>query len=98
MKALNDFAGPLLTILARMPVGVMGWLSPPEADAVCGNVARLFKDKTGAILPENERGRCEKQATKAPEFGRGIWVKQLKCMRDAQSYDDLKSCDSIKTL
>ncbi len=41
---------------------------------------------------------CERFAKKKPlMMAQAVWVKRLKCMRDAPSMDGLKTCDEIKS-
>lgn len=102
LKIVGGIIGALVLVVA---VAYFGWLSPPAADAVCGNVERVTRDEiktaTGADPKDattDLRRECLQRATKAPEFGRAVWVKQLKCMRDASDMRALKACDDIKTL
>jgi hypothetical protein len=55
-------------------------------------VARLTKKEAGVEPGPKERAACIRTATQPPEFGRAIWVTQLKCMRDATSTADLRKC------
>jgi hypothetical protein len=94
LKVLGVIFGLLGVLVA---VGYFGWLNPPSADDVCGNVSKIVKDKLGTV-PKPVDEECHQSATKAPEFGRAVWVKRLKCRRDASSWDTLKACDDIKSL
>ncbi len=92
MKALKIIGVILGTIGLAIGVFYFGWLSPPSAEAVCENVSRVMKQETGVELPASERGTCVRRASTPPEFGRAVWVKQLKCMRDAKSSREVDSC------
>jgi hypothetical protein len=93
--ALKIIGGIIGTIILAVAVFYFGWLSPPAADDVCNNVVRIVKDETGIEAPGELREECMQKASKAPEFGRAIWVKRLKCMRDAANKDELAACDNV---
>jgi hypothetical protein len=84
------------TLVAAVAIFYFGWLSPPSPESVCDNVGRIFKDKTGVEFPTDERQKCEERAGTAPEFGRAVWVKRLKCQRDAGDLKQLEACDDVK--
>lgn len=92
MKALKIIGGIIGTIGLAIGVFYFGWLSPPSAQAVCDNVSRIVKAESGADLPATEAASCVRRASTPPEFGRAVWVKQLKCMRDAKSSKEVDAC------
>jgi hypothetical protein len=103
--ALKVIGGIFATLIAAVAIFWFGWLSPPSADAVCENVVKLSKaeleakgGKASADVVGKLKTECTKAATTPPEFGRGPWVKRLKCMRDADSYGALQSCDEIRSM
>jgi hypothetical protein len=55
-------------------------------------MARIVKSEQGVDLPQAVRDDCLKNAAKAPEFGRAVWVAELKCVRDARTSSDIKQC------
>jgi len=92
MKAIK-IIGAIFGILGlAVAVLYIGWLSPPSGDAVCGNVAKIMKKEIGKDMSDKEKSECVARAEKAPEFGRAVWVKNLKCMRDADTAKDLETC------
>lgn len=101
-------AGIVGTLIAAVAIFYFGWLSPPDADAVCDNVERVTaaelekkantKRKRAKTALGSVRKNCERAATTTPKFGRAVWVKRLKCMRDADDMSALDACDEIKTL
>ena len=102
--ALKIVGGIIGALVAAVAIFYFGWLSPPSADAVCDNVERVakneLKDQTGVEAKDATkelRDDCMHRASKEPEFGRAIWVKRLKCMRDAPDMNGLKVCDDIKS-
>ena len=103
--ALKVMGGIFATLLAAIAIFYFGWLSPPSAESVCENVVKVSraeleaKGETAAedTLSQLEE-RCMSAASKEPEFGRGPWVKRLKCMRDAKNYAVLQECDEIRSL
>jgi len=96
MKALKVVGAIVATLAIAGVIVYFAWLSPPGAAAVCGNVARLTKQETGRELPATLLNECLRQASTAPEFGRAVWVKQLKCMRDARSGEQLEQCHKVR--
>jgi hypothetical protein len=96
--ALKILGGIIGTLALAVAVFWFGWLSPPAADDVCNNVGRILEEDSGIAFPAKLREECMQRATKAPEFGRAIWVKQLKCMRDASNKSQLVECDKVKEL
>ncbi|MBV1860082.1 MAG: hypothetical protein KUG77_16840 [Nannocystaceae bacterium] len=103
--ALKVIAGIFATLVAAIAIFYFGWLSPPSAESVCENVVTLSRTEleskgakaTDEMLSKVEDG-CMSAATKEPEFGKGPWVKRLKCMRDAENYEALQTCDEIRSL
>lgn len=99
MKALKIIGGILATLAVAALVFYLGWASPPAPEVVCANVEKLTVaelkskgvDATDAMKAEL-RGKCEKWASKRPEFGIIPWVKKLKCARDAGSIAELDAC------
>jgi hypothetical protein len=119
MKTFLKILGALVvTLVAGVAIFWFGWLTPPDAGAVCDNVERITKaelDKKTKELGDateatkrtsrvSEKGLaevrkdCERIATREPEFGKAVWVKRLKCMRDAGDIAALKDCDQIRSL
>ncbi|MCR9159559.1 MAG: hypothetical protein ACE37F_04370 [Nannocystaceae bacterium] len=103
--ALKVLGGIFATLVAAVAIFYFGWLSPPSADSVCENVAEVSKaelESKGAEASEamvaTLEEACRKAATTPPEFGRGPWVKRLKCMRDAEDYAALQSCEDIRSM
>src|SRR5262245_5038382 len=102
--ALKIVGGIIGALVAAVAIFYFNWLSPPAAEDVCENVERVAKkeieDKAGvkevsADATKELRDDCMRRASNAPEFGRAIWVKRLKCMRDASDMPALKACDEI---
>lgn len=100
MKALKIIGGVVgglfATLLLAVGIFYLGWLSPPSPESVCDNLSRLTKKEAGTALPAPEHSKCLARAAREPEFGRANWVKQLKCMRDADSRAELAHCDDVK--
>ena len=103
--ALKIIGGIIATLIAAVAIFYFGWLSPPSPESVCENVVKVTKaelDKQGASASDDDFKELEKQcitsASKAPEFGRGVWVKKLKCMRDAPDTTALGKCDDIRSM
>lgn len=103
--ALKIIGGIIVTLVAAVAIFYFGWLSPPSPESVCDNVVELTQKEltdqggsvTDANLAELER-ECVARASKAPEFGRGPWVKRLKCMRDAETFAALEQCEEIRSM
>ena len=103
--ALKVMAGIFATLLAAVAIFYFGWLSPPSPESVCENVVEVSKaelESKGGNPSADIVGTLEKECMKAastpPEFGRGPWVKRLKCMRDAENYAGLQACEEIRSL
>jgi hypothetical protein len=96
MKALKILGAIVAVLGLAVAIFWFGWLSPPDAQDVCDNVARITKDATGVDVPAKAKEECVQSASKAPDFGRAIWVKQLRCMRDAKNHDELQGCDKVR--
>ncbi|MEM6991495.1 MAG: hypothetical protein AAF721_13385 [Myxococcota bacterium] len=101
--ALKIIGGIIGTLVAAVAIFYFGWLSPPSPESVCENVVKVTKaelTKAGTEVPaagiEELQKTCIARASKAPEFGRGVWVKKLKCMRDAADGSALDKCDKIR--
>lgn len=100
--ALKIIGGIFATLILAIVVFWIGWLRPPNADKVCDNVEEVtvasYK-KQGIDLPDalkkELRGECTDWAGTPPEFGRGPWVKSLKCARDAEDMKALEACDAL---
>ncbi len=91
MKALKIVGGIVLVIVVAVAIFYIGWLMPPSAEAVCGNVAAVMKKETGVELDPSQRQACLRRA-EPPEFGRAPWVKRMKCLRDAKSSAEIATC------
>ena len=89
--------GVVTTIALAVVVFWVGWLTPPDAHEVCDNVDRIIKDELRGT-PATVRRACMKAANTEPGIGRAIWIKRLKCMRDAADRAGLAACDRIKSL
>lgn len=81
------------------------FLSPPSPESVCDNVVEVTQAKleqSGDPLNDDDlrelRTQCERDAGRAPSSGEAVWVKRLKCMRDADDYAALQSCKEIRSL
>lgn len=103
--ALKIIGGIIATLAAAVAIFYFGWLSPPSPESVCENVVKVTKaevSKSGQDVSDADFGELQKaciaDAGKAPEFGRGIWVKRLKCMRDADDMSGLEKCDDIRAM
>lgn len=103
--ALKIIGGIIATLLVAVGVFYFGWLSPPSPESVCENVVKVTKaevEKAGGSASDEDIAELEKQciasAGKAPEFGRGPWVKRLKCMRDAPDGAALEKCEKIRSM
>lgn len=90
--ALKILGGIATTVVLAVVVLYLGWLSP-SAESVCDNMTKIIKSETGLDLPQKDRDDCIRRASKAPEFGRAVWVAELKCIRDAKSSKELRQCD-----
>lgn len=97
MKALKILGGIVLTLGLAVGVFWFGWLRAPAADDVCNNMVAVTKKENGDKLPASAvdeiRDACMLVANKAPEFGRVKWVRQLKCIRDADSSKAIDACE-----
>jgi hypothetical protein len=99
MKTALKIVGILVGLLVVAGVGgYLAFLSPPAPEDVCDNVARIAKKESGVDVPAKMKSDCVTSAAKAPEFGRAVWVKKLKCMRDASSSKELDQCAERKSL
>lgn len=103
--ALKIVGGIFGTLVAAVAIFYFGWLSPPSPESVCENVVKVTKaelEKQGASPSDGDFAELEKaciaEAGKEPEFGRGIWVKRLECMRDAEDMAALDKCDDIRSM
>ena len=103
--ALKLISGILATLVAAVTIFYFGWLSPPSPESVCENVVKVSRAEleskgataSGEMVQKLKEG-CMSAAKEAPEFGKGPWVKRLKCMRDAKDYDALQECENIRSL
>ena len=91
--ALKILGGIVTAVVLAVVVLYLGWLSPPSAESVCDNMTKIITGETGLDLPQKDRDDCMRRASKAPEFGRAVWVAELKCIRDAKSSTELRQCD-----
>jgi hypothetical protein len=105
--ALKILGGIILTLVAGVLVFYYGWLNPPPPEDVCTNIERIAKEEVkkeglGALGDEATKDiktDCMRRAGTEPiHVGRAVWVKRLKCQRDAGSMAELKACDDIKSL
>ncbi|NUP06388.1 MAG: hypothetical protein HOW73_10055 [Polyangiaceae bacterium] len=67
-----------------------GWLRAPSPEEVCANLSEVMKKETG-VDPKGFDKDCVKK-TQPPEFGRLPYAKRMKCLRDAKSAADIKTC------
>ncbi|MBX7082093.1 MAG: hypothetical protein K1X88_22995 [Nannocystaceae bacterium] len=93
MKALKILGFIFGAIGLAIFVFWFGWLRAPAAEDVCDNVAKVMKKETGTEVPDSFKKECVAVYSKAPEFGRVPWVKQLKCIRDAETGAQLEQCE-----
>ena len=93
MKALKILGFFFGAIGLAIFVFWFGWLRAPAAEDVCDNVAKVMKKETGTEVPDSFKKECVAVYSKAPEFGRVPWVKQLKCIRDAETGAQLEQCE-----
>lgn len=103
--ALEILGGIFATLALAVMIFWFGWLSPPSPESVCDNVVAVTKaeaEKAGAKVSDDDATKvnemCVARVSKEPEFGRGVWVKKLKCMRDAPDGGTLAKCDEIKSM
>ncbi|MCH9682089.1 MAG: hypothetical protein K0V04_11695 [Deltaproteobacteria bacterium] len=103
--ALTILGGIFATLVAAVAIFYWGWLRPPPADAVCDNVARITgHERASTPQPPAPRqahdshAECVARASRAPEFGRAVWVRQLECMRDAADMAGLARCKQIRSI
>ena len=103
--ALKIIGGIFATLALGVVIFWFGWLRPPSPESVCDNVVAITKtevEKSGASVSDDDLAKVEKtcvaRVSKEPEFGRGVWVKKLKCMRDAPDGTALGNCDKIKSM
>lgn len=103
--ALKVMGGIFATLVAAVAIFYFGWLSPPSPDAVCENVVKVSTAEleskgatASAAMVDRLNQECRKAASTPPEFGRGPWVKRLECMRDADDYAALQSCEQIRSM
>lgn len=93
MKKVLIVLGSLLGLLG---IAVFAFwfvaLRAPEPQEVCDNVSGIMKKEVGTI-PKGFQEDCLKRM-QPPEFGRVPWVKQMKCLRDANSSKDIEACES----
>ena len=97
-KALKIVGTIFLTIFAAVAIFYVGWMRPPSGAAVCDNVARILKKEANVEMSEKDRAVCIRQMGTPPQFGRVPWVKQLKCIRDAETAKDLDACKGPTSL
>lgn len=103
--ALKVIGGVFATLIAAVAIFYFGWLSPPSPESVCENVVEVSKAEleskgstaSAAMIATLDK-ECRKAASTPPEFGRGPWVKRLKCMRDADDYAALQTCEEIRSM
>ncbi len=102
---LKVMVGIFATLVAAVAIFYFGWLSPPSPDSVCENVVAVSKaelESKGATaspaMVATLDKECRQAASTPPEFGRGPWVKRLKCMRDAEDYAALQTCEEIRSM
>jgi len=93
MKALKILGFIVGAIGLAIFVFWFGWLRPPAAEDVCENVAKIMKKETNVEAPAEFMKECVAVYSKPPEFGRVPWVKQLKCIRDAETASELDGCE-----
>ena len=91
MKALKILGAIVAMIGLSVVVFYVGWLRAPAPEEVCDNVMSVTKKETGLDLGTKGRADCIRHA-QPPEFGRVPWVRQMKCLRDASSLNELQAC------
>jgi hypothetical protein len=91
MKALKILGIIIVLIVVAGAVFWIGWLNPPPAEDVCGNIAKVM-EKEGAKLDEAGMKECVERYSRKPEFGLMPWTKKLECLRDAGSAAELDKC------
>lgn len=91
MKALKVLGIIVVLIVVAGIVFWVGWLKPPAAEDVCGNIAKVM-EKEGAKLGDADMKECVERYSRKPEFGLMPWTKKLKCLRDAGSAAELDKC------
>lgn len=94
MKALKIIGGIFGVLGLAVFVFWFGWLRAPAASDVCDNVVKVMKKETGSDAPEAFVKECIARYSREPEFGKMPWVKRLKCVRDADSINAMKTCET----
>jgi hypothetical protein len=92
MKALKILGGTVGMLVLAVAVFWVGWLRAPSAEDVCDNIAAVAKKETKVEMGPAERQACLRSA-QPPEFGRVPWVRQMKCLRDAQTMAEIAGCE-----
>lgn len=90
LKIIGSIAG-----LAAVAVFVFwfGWLRAPSPESVCAHMSDLLEEEVGSAMPESERDACIRRL-QAPEFGKIPYAKQMKCLKGADSLDELDRCEA----
>lgn len=93
MKALKIIGGIIGAIALAIFVFWFGWLRPAAPEDVCDNLAELTKKEMDIELPADAKKECVARFSKTPEYGLLKWASQTKCVRDAESLDEVQKCE-----
>lgn len=93
MKALKVLGFIIVFLVVAAFVVWLGWLKPPAAEDVCGNVSTLMEKEMGSKLDDAAMKECVTKYSRQPEYGVAPWVEKLKCIRDAESLADAQKCE-----
>lgn len=93
MKALKVLGFIVVLLVVAAFVFWLGWLKPPAAEDVCGNVSALMEKEMGSKLDDAAMKDCVSKYSREPQYGLMPWTKKLKCIRDAGSLADAQKCE-----
>lgn len=69
-----------------------------EAKSKGMKLPKKLMDQAVADMKKESEDYCERFSKKKPlMMAQAVWVKRLKCMRDASNMDGLETCDEIKS-
>jgi hypothetical protein len=92
MKKVLIVVGALLGLLGvAVFVFWFAVLRAPAPEEVCANVSEVMKKELGTT-PKGFDADCV-QKMQPPEFGKVIYVKRMKCLRDAKTAKDIEACE-----